>query len=402
MYKKYKNNLELNSEDISRFNKEVLSKQVVIQFDNTKGINKELIGKLNNDVLISIPSGYSGKRKYKLSKYTDRTFYSTRELYSILEQFEKVERKINPIWNDLQKALFVYNILVNYLDYSSSEEKNYKENCNLNSLKGILPTKRTIEASGAALIFKEMMDRLDVTCYLQTNNITGWNVFRIKNLFLGIDLYSEIKNKKSGKNQFKFFGSELGNKFYTGDRDISRIVDEIEYYLNSISKEEIERNVKILNSDTLEIKKTNSKTTSFVNDKYSVYSNENKIRFFKSIDNDTTREEDSNHVFTREDGSQFVLVPIEKDNLDNLYQYLYIDKYSEDSFRGAKLTSEMDIDSIIVKEPSMKADIANSLLNPNRVNDKIYKFNGYVGYLENGEKKTNIKFEQNKLNVFRM
>ena len=104
----------ITEEAVNRLNTmSTTNTNLVIELKNTKGQNKEIIKRLNPNITISILGeiNYHQKEKYNDKKYIDRTKFSPSEVYQIINQFERLERGINPKWTDKEKAIYIYKIL---------------------------------------------------------------------------------------------------------------------------------------------------------------------------------------------------------------------------------------------------------------------------------------------------
>ena len=102
-----------------------LKRKIVIIFENTKGQNSEIINSLkdNKNIYISVIGGldYINKNKYKTWNYIERTIYDAENLCNIIKIFEEIERKINPLWNDLEKSIYIYKILAEKMHYKTKD-----------------------------------------------------------------------------------------------------------------------------------------------------------------------------------------------------------------------------------------------------------------------------------------
>ena len=103
--KKIKINSPLTNETIQRINGMAQKERIIIVFNNTKGLKPDDLMKLNSNVTISIIGGLdTRKEKFNNEHYQKRTYYSPKELVSIINFFEKIERQLNPLWNELEKC----------------------------------------------------------------------------------------------------------------------------------------------------------------------------------------------------------------------------------------------------------------------------------------------------------
>src|SRR5574344_2326903 len=103
---------------INSLNMRAKKEQIVVVFDNTRCLTFEQIAAFSTNLKISITGGLDPrKEKFNNEYYQERTYYSAKELEVIIDKFEQIERKINPLWSDLEKAMFVYKNLCEYSNY---------------------------------------------------------------------------------------------------------------------------------------------------------------------------------------------------------------------------------------------------------------------------------------------
>lgn len=224
---KYKVVGTLTEEDINRINS--FKNRTTIILDNTVGLSSELVSKIESDrIVFSIKGGldYDTKEKYKAQKYVDRTFVSPSGLKNIIKYFEYNESLIDPIWNEFEKAMFLYNALVVDMEYAENYEKIQSAGTTERSLNGILYGK--LVCAGFAQVYKEMLDRVGMKNYYQNQkDVHAFNVIEVDGKKYGVDVTWDNNDKKNnnGKCGFGRFGHDPefytrhGHQLYTEEYD---------------------------------------------------------------------------------------------------------------------------------------------------------------------------------------
>jgi len=123
-------------------NTAILDSDILNKFPDTDLLQFRIIGGLN-------------KEKYNSHKYKNRTTYSLRDIKHIIYLFEKIEKTVDPIWSELKKAQYIYNILVNYM-YTDFEHEKHDYDI-IQSLRALINGSGV--CAGFSLIYKELMDR---------------------------------------------------------------------------------------------------------------------------------------------------------------------------------------------------------------------------------------------------
>ena len=78
---------------------------------NTKELEEKFdLSKIRDDELIRVEGGLKGKSKYNANQYVSRTTYTAKTLKQIIQQMKKIESRINPKWDDIQKAKYIFKI----------------------------------------------------------------------------------------------------------------------------------------------------------------------------------------------------------------------------------------------------------------------------------------------------
>lgn len=369
---KIKLSLPLSDEKIQRINLMAQTQKIIIVFDNTKGLKKDDLRKFSSNVIISIMGGLNtSKEKFNNEHYQERTYYSPRELISIITFFEKIERQINPLWNELEKCMFVYKMICEYSNY---DENTYNGRDAARNLLGVITGKSV--CAGYAMIFKEAMDRLDIECYYQNRQSHhGWNIVKLDGKLYATELTWDTYKKQNNKCGFSNFCRCNRKEFYANPHhNISDENEEHEFdviecpvpvlqnALKKISQERVKR-IPVIEHNGLKTGTIVGKTIIVKND----------IPYLQ--------QGTSLNTFVRNDGSNFVLIPTNKSN-NFIKEYIYLIFVPEKNIiKATRIYSEIDL---LTNDRELRNEIANNLLSDQRVVKKIVSFNGYVGYVEKG------------------
>ena len=197
--------------DVLRLNAQSEQEEIIVEIENTKGQNKDLFKRFNNNITISILGGlnYEKKDKYNESIYRERTFYKPRQVYSIIKRFEEIEANLDQSWSQLEKVMYIYKVLVENLSYNYNIQSYKNKEINRNLL--VIETRVGV-CSGFSMVFKELMDRVGITCeYQNKDNHHSFNVIEIDDKYIPLDITQDIcekENEKDGKCHFKYFGTK--------------------------------------------------------------------------------------------------------------------------------------------------------------------------------------------------
>lgn len=373
---------QLTLEDISTINEIAKKEQVELICDNTKGLSSEMIGSLDANVIMHVYGGLNPeKKKYDSEHYQQRVRYSPSELSSIIKVFEKIERKIDSSWNDLEKAMYVYKTLCEALVY---EENEYNGRDAARNLLGLLSRKSV--CAGISMIYKEAMDRLGIECeYQNMPSWHSWNILTIDGKSYGIELTQEIYNKRNNKCGFFFFCREGKDVFYGNENhDLSNDDDEKEFDVEELPTKE-------LSTTLLRITHPKYKYAKIVSDGGYEHAKgidelgiDNGVLYFKDC---------PQFSFVRSDGSSFLLLPsLIRNNKTKKFGYV---EYDEDK-HAIKVCSIFSDNNLIQSDGEYRDNIANILLAKERVSKCVDESNGYVGYMNPHNKTT---YYNNSINV---
>jgi len=422
------------TEEVIKHLKKNSNQKLILTLDNTTEIKKEALKKLDNYDLIRIVGGLDFKKKHKYYEETFyiRTLYTPKQLIKIIECFEDLEQQINPFWNDLEKAMFVYRYFAENMKCIPQNEKAPT----YDHLKGIVSKKAS--GDGLASLMKEAMDRLKIPCYYMSYNKNAWNVLKLGRDYYPIDLKKEclLTEEKNKHCKFQFFGRDPGF-FQRKDHKI----DEYEpYFFSSILKETelmtalghiLEPNV-----ENIKLKKyeKEDQTVFWLNegcqcdalfDRYLYCEEDNiilvlycdhqfdilsylKAHPFKElvekdyyIGEDSHKREDIKRTYQQKNfffdyGHAITLIQNPNEKKEGLYSYYHlraVDKKEQKSIEISKIYSEDYLLSVPFKEIE---NYTEKLLAENYVKDRIKNNKGYLGYLSKKEKNIIYKKENEK------
>ena len=367
------------------------NQDICIVLENTKEQSPEFLEQIsrkncgNTKIIFSVTGGLNPKKeKFNNEHYQKRTYYSPLELSKIIKVYQSIERGIDLSWTDDQKVMYVYQEICNMMEYSEIEVNN--RDCARNLL-GLLYGKSV--CSGFALIFKEALDRLNITNYYQNKQSHhSWNIAYINGAYRAFELTWDTYHKDKDGCGFRYFNRT--KDFYKNKHhDIKYEDEETEYNIVPYTDEELIKNYKIINSKKvtkLDISPNEVKEVSLNGRKILVKIKGNEV-FMKGV---------PCKKFARDDGSKFILVFDSKINdLNKLY---VLEAKGGKVFIG-KIYSEEKLTNL---PPEYDSTIANGLLSSERLGRKINQFNGYVGYVG---KSHAIYYDQKKereyLNIIR-
>ena len=403
-----------------------LKRKIVIIFENTKGQNSEIINSLkdNKNIYISVTGGldYINKNKYKTWNYIERTIYDAENLCNIIKIFEEIERKINPLWNDLEKSIYIYKILAEKMHYKTKDERTIVDGVDYSRTLNCMIKKRAV-CAGFSLIYKEAMDRIGIECLYQNKSHEHvWNAIKIDGNYQLIDLTWDTYQKSAdGKCLFYYFGQSSKDFYKDIHHDIQNDNEEIRVLTTGIPREDIisaynriAAPKKTYTSGEMTYHK-NSLGQTFnyskigERDGYSLYIVRRGINinyfFLQNGTNirDYLRDDllgracRNNHIlngdrkdkpitkisrYKRDDGTSFIVLKPKAKSIGDIEEYALIDPYILDGkqvLRRITVFSENDL----VKEhdEEFKSIIANILLSEERLNRKVDYNHGYVGYI---------------------
>ena len=239
---------EITQEDIDKINAFKIRTNLVLQ--NTKGQSSEIINQIKTDnVYFSILGGidYYEKNKYNTTEYRERTQSNAKGLTKILQYFERIESEMNPEWTDTQKCMYAYNALAVDTDYVEKLKQDIlSHGVTERSLNGILYNQLT--CAGIAKTFKEMMDRIGIKCYYQSQRrVHAFNVVELDGKLRGIDVTWDCTKNPEEKCSLKNFGRDP--QFYEKyGHQIAEDSEETVFDLTTFKDKEIQENYAVIES----------------------------------------------------------------------------------------------------------------------------------------------------------
>lgn len=179
---------------------------LVLQVPSTQGATSLFVQKLDPRVKIRIAGAYDAERleAYKNVRFRqgadckeafiDSVIYTRNETIRILREIEKIESGLMDNWSNLQKAIYIYDVLKSTMVYDEKyETKRWSE---IRSLRGLI-TKQTV-CAGYALIYKEILERNGITCKFVVGSAHAWNVLIIDDQYISADVTSDHYNLRRG------------------------------------------------------------------------------------------------------------------------------------------------------------------------------------------------------------
>ena len=376
------------------------SQDILIVIENTKGQNAdtiELIGKNMKNVTFSVTGGLSPKKeKFNNLYYQRRTYLNPMELSKIIKIYEKIERGIEPVWTDTQKAMYVYKKLCDNMIYDSSTEHGTDVS---RSLTGLI-YKHAV-CSGFALIYKEAMDRLGFENYYQNREgLHSWNIVKLDGAYRAFELTWDTCDKGQNGCEFYYFNRDSYNFYDVSAHDLSNEPEEHQFDITPYTRDQLINDLaainhpRVLKIPLIEDEEHQTRTP------FIKYGNGEFVIFI--VDNDIDIKATTlikYKKFQRNNGSSFIIVPDnEGKKVKDTFMY-NVDELIDNYIQSAKIYTELQLESISDKYNDI---IANNLLSTERLKRKINNFNGYVGYVGafnrvyyDGE------FEKEELNIVR-
>lgn len=341
-------NKELNINLFNMLSKEEPNAIIVLNLSSTVDLSSDLLRQLNTKINISIPNGHG--------EYSKACRYTRNEIIKIIEQMEKIESKIHPMWSDIQKLVYVYDKLKRDIIYDPKyKEKTSRE---IRSLRGLI-TKKSV-CLGYALILQEIMARNNIDCKvacgaidLDWNSLHAWNIANIDGKYYPLDLTWDSTNYRKGEEDtFEWFARDVVEFADSHFPDDSQEIQDYKETLSEI-KPEI-------------IKEIYSQISRTKNKEYS----------------------STTYKFKRSDGSRFLLAQVgyKKGYGEIFYRYFY-SEISEDGIAGEPiiLYTPININKLIYyidwnkENKEERHAIINILFSKENIEDSIFKGENYIG-----------------------
>ena len=168
-----------------------LKNKTIIKLKNTTNLNSKLINNINNN---------------RVSFLINDLPISKEALGLILSYFENIETMINPLWNDIEKTMYIYACIVENTDYATNIDSlvsNLEHNIN-----GILYNK--LDKVGFTKIIQELLTRQNIKSQIKEIDNNAICIITHDNNYYAIDPYAEKRNTifNNGKCNYSFFAQK--------------------------------------------------------------------------------------------------------------------------------------------------------------------------------------------------
>lgn len=188
---------------------------LVLQVPSTQGATSSFVQKLDPRIKIRIAGAYNAERleSYKKVKFStgadckeafiDSVIYTRNETIRILSEIEKIESGLMDNWTDMQKAIYIYDVLKTSIVYDAKfKQKGWAD---VRSLRGLI-TKQTV-CAGYALMYKEILERNGIPCEFVVGSAHAWNILKIDDQYISADITQDHYNYRRGRsNTHEAFG----------------------------------------------------------------------------------------------------------------------------------------------------------------------------------------------------
>ena len=164
-------------EDIKEINSMV---PVIVEFESTKNQSTKLLRELSDDCIIRINPD-NEIQEYEKSSGRKLLTYTKEAFIDLINEFDEIERRMNPEWNNLEKAIYFYKM---FQQIPRSDLEKNKASYDLSALIG-----NKTDSAGLASIYYEAMRRNGIPCkYIYNSNFDAWNEIQIGNIYYPLDL----------------------------------------------------------------------------------------------------------------------------------------------------------------------------------------------------------------------
>ena len=409
---------KITLDDVKKLNENNEPKILILK--NTVNQDSDIIKQIDKSkTKFSVLGGldYLKIKKYNETKYIKRTIYSPLVLSEVISKLKKLEKGINDNWSNTEKSLYIYKKIVEECHYQYDDE-NAREKIDDNdyevirNLTGIL-YKRFV-CAGFALTYKEIMDRIGVPCFYQSRqNSHAWNILKLEDKYVGVDLTWDCDNKKGNHCSFIYFG--LDKNFYSHkSHNITNEPEEIKFNLTTLSEENIVAKILKINENKIEIYKMRTITNKIGENinYYKIESLNNMDKYYFELDGEIkiiyieknipleiitisdikaatknggfigiqSQITSDYRTYRRDDGTSFIIS--DKKKIDNnINQYYYMEFTQTENAQIIKYIIASETELLNPNENETEA-IANALLERKRLKQKMENFRGYVGSLD--------------------
>ena len=204
--------------------------RILIEIPNTDVLSHDLIAKIPDNVEVRIDGGFTLEYMQSLkspngAKVREKVTYTKAELGEIFTEIEKVEKGINPNWNDYEKALYIYDYMRRNITYHSGEDIRVFDKAagqanrskHYDSLTGL--TDRVSTCNGYAFIYQELLNRQGIECFTvggkyKLDGQHAWNIVTIDGNSFYVDIVWDSQKFGKGIDEVTGFGT-VDTSLYT-------------------------------------------------------------------------------------------------------------------------------------------------------------------------------------------
>ncbi len=202
----------LTEDDVKEINQ---SGDCIVGLESTLNQNPEIISKISKQSFIKVfPKEFSKHNKIFKKPYMT---YSVEAFGEILNFFQKVEKKINKNWSDLEKAVYIYSEIQKL---PKSMQAKFEGVYDLSAI-----ATKNASSQGLATVFYEAMSRQNIPCkYMYNDNYDAWNEIKIGDKFYPVDLnadtmrYRALNEELKGEAKPVFDNFACNNEFYKDEK----------------------------------------------------------------------------------------------------------------------------------------------------------------------------------------
>ena len=176
-------------------------KKVLIELDNTTGLDLETVDKLPQNVEVRILGGY-GFESFKGLKSNDAALtslqhatYTKDELKVIIKELDDFDSGVDPNWTESEKAKYAYDYMVKNINYNPKPGSNTIRHKRYDGLVSLADKESTCQ--GFAHTYNELLTRMGIECYEVSGKLVGgheqhvFNVIHVDGKFMIVDTTKE-------------------------------------------------------------------------------------------------------------------------------------------------------------------------------------------------------------------
>ena len=254
---------------INEINIKKSNERVLIEIENTVGLTDEIIKSIPDNVDVRVIGGlteeYARSHKNQYMDYLrEKATYSRDELQQINNKFKEIESKIDPKWNDYDKALYLYEYMKYNIVYRKGLDGfgNMSRTRTWDTLIGLINELST--CSGFAHIYQELCTRQNIkcvktggTCIRELSGDHAWNVVEIDGKNFIVDIIWDAQEYEKGKDVTTGFAPKEVSGYHP------KAYREMHQNLSSISPEWVESTSKKVSQNIPKEQKTKERLEHF-------------------------------------------------------------------------------------------------------------------------------------------